>query len=627
MSTTFEINVVLRSGREVLFKDIVCGTEYSRSINGVAVYIGTSFPAPVEVTPENISDPVASIEYNMYSDMRNFYQVIVPDCGRQYDRQLQMTYFFRFQKDSAVNDIDMPIYIFKGQDMYTALAFGIVGDNYETSFKVLEPSFNRALVVYMRRLSLQIKRGTEMYPIPSEISQREPDGRICEYLYFKSRENDSEKESWFMTMRDFAGYQKQFYNLPDVSSPASMHPLWCSWTDWFSDDVTEQVIIDNVREGVKLGIKNYIIDDGWFGPGLDNDYDVELNIGDWQPDPLKIKDMKKLVSDIKASGAYPLIWCAPHAVAKGAECFPVRKKYIIADCDGKLFETHNKFHSLCFMNPEAREIMAEICTRFIVDWDFDGAKYDLFNCVPNMICENPEHEHDVSSMVEGLNLTLKLIFERTRALKKDYITELKQNYATPFLSRWGTMTRAGDTPYCNEGNFYRTIYVQSYTPYSVNDYQTITNLDTPEEAAVIVLKMIAAGIPAYSIDFARLNQRNKDVIAHYNGWYNSHLELFNKYREPQDANLNVIKTAGEHKDYFFVINEGLKLNISRSSVIFNATGNDELFINAGEDMSTIIKTYDCFGNVVESIDCNLTGWNPIPSLQGGMITIDFLQGD
>ncbi len=55
---------------------------------------------------------------------------------------------------------------------------------------------------------------------------------------------------------------------------------------------------------------------------------------------------------------------------------------------------------------------------------------------------------------------MKRIDEKSKALKPDYIVELKQNYATPFLSRYGTMTRAGDTPYNTEGNFLRTLYVQ-----------------------------------------------------------------------------------------------------------------------------------------------------------------------
>ncbi len=215
--------------------------------------------------------------------------------------------------------------------------------------------------------------------------------------------------------------------------------------------------------------------------------------------------------------------------------------------------------------------MADICTSFIKEWDFDGAKYDLFNCVPPLIrCTNPDHDHDTDSMMEGLELTLKLIDERSRALKKDYIVELKQNYGTPFLSRYGTMTRAGDTPYNTEGNYLRTLYVQGYSPYAVNDYQTITSYDSPEAAACIVIKMCAVGIPSYSIDFARLTEENKQAIKTYNDWYNDHIDDLMKYRTPLDGENNGFKIEGEDKDIFFLVNESVDLQISRNSTILNA---------------------------------------------------------
>ena len=84
-------------------------------------------------------------------------------------------------------------------------------------------------------------------------------------------------------------------------------------------------------------------------------------------------------------------------------------------------------------------------------------------------------------------------------------------------------TCAGDTPYHTEANFLRTICVQGYSPYSVNDYHTITNEDLPQDAACVVVKMMAVCMPSYSIDFGRRCQANKDVIRRYKRWYNDNL--------------------------------------------------------------------------------------------------------
>ncbi|MBN1942591.1 MAG: alpha-galactosidase [Phycisphaerae bacterium] len=621
MSTEITITVILRSGAAESFKGIEYGKAYTAKQNGIALTVGEAFPAPVTVTPNDPADPIASIEYDLFTDMRNYHEVIVPDSGRAYSHRTALVDFWFFRQEATVHDFKMPLYIFLGQDMNTAMAFGVVGRPYETEFRTLEPRTNRALIAFMRRLSVRIRRGTESYPIPDSVARARADGSITEHLYFRGG-RQTPRQPWLMTLREFAEFQKKLYDIPDVSNRRSMAPLWCSWTDWFSDDVTDEVILNNVREGLELGIKNFIIDDGWFGPGLDNDFDVELNIGDWQPDPAKIKDMPALVREIKELGGAPMIWCAPHAVAPGAKCFEARKAYLIRGADGELVLTGNKFHSLCFMCPDARKIMADICESFITQWDFDGAKYDLFNCVPNEPCRNPDHEHDVTSMMEGLELTLKEIAERCFARKKDYIVELKQNYATPFLSRYGTMTRAGDTPYNNEGNFARTIYVQAYTPFSINDYQTITQEDSPEEAACVVIKMIAAGIPTYSIDFDRLPYENKAVLRRYNTWYNQHVDDFMKYRVPLDGNNNVIRLETDSVDYYFLVNQGGRLEIDKSALILNGTFQKDLFVIPSRPTRADVTMHDCFGNQAAKYEIDMNGWSHLDMLPGGTVSIE-----
>jgi hypothetical protein len=620
MAAVFEINVILHSGASALFKGLVYGQARRETVAGVTLDFGAAHPAPVKVTPPP-GQTVKSIAYNLRSDIRNYHNVIIPDSGRWFINMTQMVSFWKYSNESAVNDVKMPIYIFTGQDMNMSMAFGVVGENYETAFRTLEPTINRALIVYMRRLSMQIKRGTDLYPIPASVARKNADGSITEYLYFRTAA-EAPNQSWMLTLRDFAGWQKKLHGIADVTAQGALHPLWCSWTDWFSDDVTDEVILRSVRAGVKLGIRNYIIDDGWFGPGLDNDYDVQLNIGDWEADPAKIKDMARLVTDVKAAGGVPMIWCAPHAVAPGARCFPQRKKLLIVDDKGQLVMTPNKFHSLCFMCREAREVMADICASFITRWDFEGAKYDLYNCVPNVRCRNTEHDHDVTSMIEGLEATLELIDRKCRALKKDYIVELKQNYGTPFLARYGSMTRAGDTPYNPEGNFLRTLYVQAYSPYSINDYQTITNEDTSPEAACVVIKMIAAGIPTYSIDFDRLNDDNKKVIAHYNHWYVENLSAFHGYRIPLDGGNNVFKLPAAGRDLLFLVNSGGQVPLERSTTILNGTFQKRVGVSAARRISAMVRRLDCMGNEIEKSRMDFFGFSQLDVAPGGRVEID-----
>ena len=121
-------------------------------------------------------------------------------------------------------------------------------------------------------------------------------------------------------------------------------------------------------------------------------------------------------------------------------------------------------------------------------------------------------------MVEGLHKTLELIDRKTRSIKPDYIIELKQNYATPHLMNYGTLVRAGDTPYDPRGNFLRTAYIHAYTPYTLNDYQSITNSDTPAQAAAMVIRMMAVGVPSYSMDLPALRESHKRILRFFHEW-------------------------------------------------------------------------------------------------------------
>ena len=47
----------------------------------------------------------------------------------------------------------------------------------------------------------------------------------------------------------------------------------------------------------------------------------------------------------------------------------------------------------------------------------------------------------------------------------------------------------------------------------------ITNYDTLESAAKVIIKMLAVGIPTYSMDLLALEEEKKQLIAFLNEWY------------------------------------------------------------------------------------------------------------
>jgi len=577
----FKVKVTTRKNAVAEFEFEDFAQNRSRTEKGIRLRVSRTFPYKVTATPPK-NDRIRSISYTVSTHLKNFHQVIVPDTGRFYFPQSQLVDFWGKTWPSRVNNIRMPAFILTGQDLFADFIFGVIGENYETDFIGKEPGTNRALIAWMKRFTVEIRRGTDEFPIPESVASAQKDGSITEYIYFKEGNQIGPRQTWIECLRAFSlAMAKTLKNFP-VTTNESLLPYWCSWTDWFSDDVTDEVVLENVKEGCKLGIKNYIIDDGWFGPGLDNDFDIKINIGDWREDPAKIKDLKTLVEAIHQENANAIIWCAPHAVAPDANCFRQRKKYLIQNRTGKLLMTGNMFHSLCFMCPQAREIMADICADLIERYNVDGAKYDLFNCVPADPCISDQHEHDTTSMMEGLARTFELIEKKTKRLKPDYIVEMKQNYGTPWLYQYGTVMRAGDTPYNPEGNFLRTAYINAYTPYSLNDYQTITNHDSADDAAAVIIKMLAVGVPSYSINFKQLQQKHKNVIRFYHRWYIENLNHLKRgFRIPLDSRLGSWRADGKDKNIYFLLNNEnqLRLKSAVDSDILNGTFSRKIYID------------------------------------------------
>ncbi|WAL72821.1 alpha-galactosidase [Kitasatospora sp. YST-16] len=577
-----QMRLVVRfeSGRESGFGPFVLGeaVDTARTPESPGVSVGAAAPHRVTVRPPD-GERIASVEYLLRAPMGNFDQVVPPDSGRWFMNLMHATGFWKHGRlaRSKIDDVKVPLYLFTGRDGNVELAMGVVGDLVETDLRLLEPVSDRALNVHTGGVEVGIRRGTEEYPLPGSVLAA--DGSLTEYVYLRSGPRQ-DRSPWLDVLRDFSERTRSAFGPADRLVPASFDPFWCSWTDWASDDIGEEMVLENVRIGLDLGVRNFIIDDGWFGPGLDTAYETPLNIGDWTPDPAKFPDLPQLVRRIDTMGGRAVIWCAPHAVGPAAACFADRRRLLIAPRSGEPVLGETQFHSLCFMNAEARRTMADICVRLAREYGFHGAKYDLFNWIPDLRCESPHHEHDLESMLTGLRLMLADADRRTREVSPDHIVELKQNYGTALLTPYGTCMRAGDAPFDPRTNFLRTLHVQAYTPAALNDYQTFGPDDTPQDVAVSVITMLAAGIPAYGADFTRLPEQGRDVLRWYHRLYADNMSGFLGHRTVHDSSHGVLRAAAAEQDVVFVLQPSTACRIDRPSLVLNGGYATRLTVDA-----------------------------------------------
>jgi alpha-galactosidase len=197
---------------------------------------------------------------------------------------------------------------------------------------------------------------------------------------------------------------------------------WCGWG--YESDVTPKQMIDTIPKLKGLGIHWATLDDRWF-----NDY------GDWQPrkDTFGGDAIQKMVKDFHEQGIKVQLWWLPLAVEDGrfkygdhkyvvSDVVKEHPDWLILDENGQPARMTRNLATLCPAVPEVREYYKKLTERFIRDWDFDGHKLDNVYATPR--CYNPKHHHKSPlDSVYAMGEVYKTIFETTRALKADSVTQ------------------------------------------------------------------------------------------------------------------------------------------------------------------------------------------------------------
>lgn len=571
------------------------GSPVELSYPEIDITVGAEHPHPVRILPKG-GRGVASVTYFIRAPMRNFSAVIAPDSGRWYTDLAGVTSFWKHGRTlrSRIHDVRPPLYLFLSPSGHVCTAMGVIGALVETDFRLEEPESNRALNVHTGGVTVAIQRGSADVPLSDVLLDDE--AGFTEHVFARAQA-DSGDQSWTDVFREYSRHEGTSVPVADAFLE-HLDPYWCSWTDWDSSEVNDQLILDNVEAGVRLGVKNYIIDDGWFGPGLDASYADVLNIGDWEPDTNRFKDMTGLVRRTRDLGARLLIWCAPHAVGPRSRSAAQHAHLLMQDREGTPLRSETQFHTLCFRSPHAREVMLGICEKLAHDLPFDGAKYDLFNWIPDAHCRSTQHEHDTPSDLQGLEMVLAGARRRTEALSPRYIIELKQNYGTSRLAQYGSVMRAGDAPFDPTTNFARIQHIQGYSPAALSDYQTFNQTDSDEDVAIAVIQMLALGVPSYGTSLAQMSASRGKVLAWHHHLFEQHRDAMVPYRVIVTPGAELTKAAGAGQDVWFITGECSPLRIDRPALVLN--GKHSSFVPLSLELAAVTEMLvrDCQGQVV-----------------------------
>lgn len=216
---------------------------------------------------------------------------------------------------------------------------------------------------------------------------------------------------------------------------------WCGWG--YESEVTPKQMTDTIPKLKELGIHWATLDDRWFN-----------NYGDWQPraDTFPGDSIQKLVKDFHAQGVKVQLWWLPLAVEDGTYGYGGHKfvvsdvvkqhpDWLILNEKGKPARMTRNLATLCPAVPEVRDYYKQLTERFVHNWDFDGHKLDNIYSTPK--CYNPKHHHKSPyDSVNAMGDIYKTIFETTRALKADSVTQSCPCGTPPSLAWFRYMDQA-----------------------------------------------------------------------------------------------------------------------------------------------------------------------------------------
>jgi alpha-galactosidase len=216
---------------------------------------------------------------------------------------------------------------------------------------------------------------------------------------------------------------------------------WCGWGYEFA--VTPKQMLDTIPKLKELGIHWATLDDGWFN-----------NYGDWQPRTADFggNALQDMVKQFHDQGFKVQLWWLPLAVEDGKFSYGGRNyvtsnvlkehpDWLVLDQQGKPARMARKLATLCPALPEVQAYFKQLTERFIRDWGFDGHKLDNVYTPPP--CYNPKHHHkSPSDSVYAMGAVYKIIFETTRALKPDSVTQSCPCGTPPSLAWFRYMDQA-----------------------------------------------------------------------------------------------------------------------------------------------------------------------------------------
>jgi alpha-galactosidase len=168
-------------------------------------------------------------------------------------------------------------------------------------------------------------------------------------------------------------------------------------------DFDEQKLTTLIKDGKKLGVDLFLLDDGWFGNKYPRNND-SAGLGDWQENVKKLPHgIGYLIDEAEASGIKFGIWIEPEMVNPKSELYENHPDWIIKLPNRAEYYFRNQL-VLDMSNPTVQEFVYGVVDRLLTEhptlayikWDCNAVIYNAYSPT------NPHQSHLYVDYVHGL---------------------------------------------------------------------------------------------------------------------------------------------------------------------------------------------------------------------------------
>ena len=369
---------------------------------------------------------------------------------------------------------------------------------------------------------------------------------------------------------------------------SAFDPLYSSWYN-FHQNVHDKDLEAELAIAAKLGMKTFIVDDGWQTENNNRGYAF---CGDWQIAKSRFPDMAAHVKRVQDMGIKYMMWYSvPFIGTKSANYEKFKGKYVTPNDRGLGAGTLDPRF------PEVRKFIVDTYVKALKDWNIDGFKLDFIDTIqfrgPDPAVAENYAGRDIKSLPFAVDKLMTEVKNALTAIKPDILVEFRQQYVGPAIRKYGNMLRVGDCP----GNMSRNRFAMANLRLASGGTAVHSDMlewnfaETPERAALYVINSMF-GTVQYSV---MLRKAPKDHLAMLEKWIKfsqDHRETLLKGKfTPHHPELQypVIEAEGDNEVVIGLYDDGRIVDVpsKKKTFVMNASGKDSFVIRRDGKLSEV----------------------------------------